>query len=58
MGVDRDDGDDRRARLEWMINEFEEARRRRLVKADDRVVESDADTDMKPAPAKPTTSHS
>jgi len=44
MTIDRDD---RQARLEWMIDEFQQARRRWLVKRDVRAVESqmDADTD-------------
>ena len=39
--------DDRQARLEWMIDEFQQARRRWLVKRDARAVEPqmDADTD-------------
>lgn len=32
MAIDRDDRDERQARIEWMMNEFEEARRRQLVK--------------------------
>jgi hypothetical protein len=37
------DGDDARRRLEWMIDEFQQARRRWLVKKD--VTEKEADTD-------------
>src|SRR6266576_2547212 len=37
------DGDDRQARLEWMIDEFQKARRRWLVKRDVRAVESQTD---------------
>jgi len=44
MTIDRDD---REARLEWMIDEFQQARRRWLVTRDVTAVESqkDADTD-------------
>ena len=37
------DPDDRQARLEWMIDEFQQARRRWLVKRDVRAVESQTD---------------
>lgn len=53
-----DDRDQQRARLAWMINEFEEARRRRLVKPGHGVVESGTQADTKEAPTKPSTSHS
>ena len=39
MAIDRDDREERQARLEWMINEFQEARRRRFVRTTNRVVE-------------------
>ena len=58
MDTDRDDRDQQRARREWMIKEFEEARRRRLVKPRGGVVESGTTTDTKDAPPKPITSHS
>ena len=50
MTIDRDD---RQARVEWMIDEFQQARRRWLVKRDVTTVESqmDADTDGPIAPS-------
>jgi hypothetical protein len=50
MTIDRDD---RQARLEWMIDEFQQARRRWLVTRDVPAVESqkDADTDGPIAPS-------
>jgi hypothetical protein len=42
MGIDRDDRDERQARLQRMIDEFEAARLRRLLKAR-----------LRPADAKP-----
>ena len=45
MGIDRDDREEPKARLEWMIREFQDARRRRLVKVSERAVESPTDTD-------------
>jgi hypothetical protein len=45
MGIDRDDREEPKARLEWMIREFQDARRRRLVKVSERAVESHTDTD-------------
>lgn len=33
MAIDRSDSEERQTRLQGMIDEFEEARRRRLVKA-------------------------
>ena len=44
MPIDCDDRDARQARLEWMRNEFQYARQRRLVKTDLRRVEVKADT--------------
>jgi vacuolar-type H+-ATPase subunit H len=40
MSIDRDDCDERQARLDRMINEFREAQSRRLMKANDEAVES------------------
>ena len=57
MDTDGDDPERQRARLAWMINEFEEARRRRLVKPGDGVVESGT-TAAKDAPVKPAAPHS
>ena len=45
MDIDRDDGDDPRARREWMIREFQEARRRRLVKPGGQAPHPPTDTD-------------
>jgi hypothetical protein len=39
MAIDRDDREERQARLDWMINEFQEARRKRFAKGTNRVVE-------------------
>ena len=65
MDTDAAAREEQRARLAWMINEFEEARRRRLVKPGGRlvkpgdgVVESGTEADTKEAPTKPSTSHS
>ena len=44
MSIDRDDSDERQAKLDWMINEFRAAQTRRLVKRNDNVVESKLDT--------------
>ena len=44
MSIDRDDCDERQAKLDWMINEFRTAQTRRLVKRNDTVVESKLDT--------------
>ena len=40
MGIERDDSDERQARLDWMIEEFRKAQARRLKKANDKAVES------------------
>ena len=40
MSIDREDCDERQARLDWMIDEFRKAQSRRLVKANDKAVES------------------
>jgi hypothetical protein len=45
MSIDRDDGAERQARLDRMINEFREAQSRRFGKRNDRVVESKPDAD-------------
>jgi deoxyribose-phosphate aldolase len=61
MDIDRDDREhdrEQRARLEWMIKEFEEARRRRLVKTSTGTVKSGATPGTKDPPKKPVTSHS
>jgi hypothetical protein len=47
MAIDRDDREERQARLDWMINEFQEARRRRLVKPSDGTVEPHTETETK-----------
>ena len=46
MSNDRDDCDERQAKLDWMINEFREAQARRS-KRNDKVVESQPDVDRK-----------
>lgn len=56
-GIDRDDRDERQARLELMIREFQDARRRRLVRIGERPVESHTETETKavltgPAPSR------
>jgi len=43
MTLDRDDGAERQARVDRMINEFREAQSRRLAKRTDEVVESSPD---------------
>ena len=58
MDIDGDDPDQHRARLAWMINEFEEARRRRLVKPGAAVVESDTTAGTTETPATPATPRS
>jgi hypothetical protein len=47
MAIDREDPEEQQARLNWMIDEFQEARRRRLVKVGDGDLESHTDTDVK-----------
>ncbi len=42
MSIERDD---RQARLEWMIDEFQQARRRRLITIEVTPVESRVETD-------------
>ena len=45
MAIDRDDRDERQARVEWMIREFQDAGRRRLVRVSERAVEPQLETD-------------
>ncbi len=52
MPIDCDDRDARQARLEWMRNEFQHARQRRLVKTDVRTVELDVKADTNGALAQ------
>ena len=52
MPIDCDDHDARQARLEWMRNEFQYARQRRLVKTDVRTVESEVKADTSGALAQ------
>ena len=49
MSIDRDDCDERQARLDWMIDEFRKAQSRRLMKANDKAVESQRESDKKAA---------
>ena len=53
MGSDRDNPEEDETRLEWMIREFQDARRRRLVKTSERAVESqtEAETTVLTIPA-------
>ena len=44
MSIDRDDCDERQARLDWMIDEFRKAQARRLLRANDKAVESQVAT--------------
>ena len=48
MSIERDD---RPTRLEWMIEEFQQARRRRLVTVEVTPVESRVETDRNEIPA-------
>ena len=52
MPIDCDDRDTGQARLEWMRNEFQHARKRRLVRTDVRTVESEAKADTSGALAQ------
>jgi hypothetical protein len=59
MGGDRDDREEREkaeTRLDWMIREFQDARRRRLVKTSERTAESPPETEttglIVPAPTR------
>jgi hypothetical protein len=54
MNIDREDCDERQTRLDWMIDEFRKAQTRRLVKANDRAVESQVASDEKTAATTPT----
>ena len=49
MSIVRDDRDERQTRLEWTIDEFKEAQRQRLVKANERAIESQVEADTKAA---------
>ena len=49
MVIDRDDSEERQARLDWMIDEFRKAQARRLKKATDKAVESQVASDGKAA---------
>jgi hypothetical protein len=49
MSIDREDCDERQARLNWMIDEFRKAQTRRLIKANDKAVESEVESDNKAA---------
>ena len=52
MSIECDDRDARQARLEWMRNQFQYARQRRLVKTDVRTVESEVKADTNGALAQ------
>jgi hypothetical protein len=43
MSIDRDDCEERQARIDWMIKEFREAQSRRFLKRNEHVVESQPD---------------
>ena len=49
MTIDRDNGAERQARLDWMIDEFRQAQLRRLAKVHDKAVDSQAESDRKAA---------
>jgi hypothetical protein len=49
MSIERDDG---QACLEWMIEEFQQARRRRLVTVEVTPVESRVETDRNEIPVR------
>jgi hypothetical protein len=54
MSIEREDGDERQARLDWMIEEFRKAQRRRRVKANDIAVEPPNESDSTaPVPGQP-----
>ena len=57
MDIDRDDGDERQARVDRMTNEFREAQARRLKKQTDKPVESKPDTTTKAPPTGSANSH-
>ena len=54
--IDREDYDERQARLDWMIDEFRTAQARRLKKANDASAESQEASDRKAAVSGPATS--
>jgi hypothetical protein len=56
MSIDRDDCDERQARLDWMIDEFRKAQARRLLRANDKAVESQVATNKKAAVTRSVTS--
>jgi hypothetical protein len=45
MSIDREDCDERQARLDWMMEEFRKAQSRRLARAYDKAVESQVESD-------------
>ena len=49
MSIDRDDCDERQMRLDRMIDEFRNAQTRRLMKANDKAVETQVEADRKAA---------
>jgi hypothetical protein len=49
MSIDREDGDERQERLDWMIDEFRKAQTRRLQEANDKAVKSQMASDRKAA---------
>ena len=46
MSIDREDGDERQARLDWMIEEFRKAQMRRQGKGNDRAVEPPSESEV------------
>ena len=48
MNIDRDDSEERQARIDWMISEFREAQARRYAKRRDRTVTSQPDATLQP----------
>jgi hypothetical protein len=55
MSIDREDCDERRERLDWMIDEFRKAQSRRRVKVNDKALESQLQPDRKTVVTGPAT---
>jgi hypothetical protein len=58
MGIDRDDGAERQARVDRMITEFRDAQSRRFGKQNDKAAESKPDANTSAPVSRSTTSHS
>lgn len=57
MSIDRKDGDERQARLDWMIDEFRKAQMRRLVKTKDKPAKPQGESDTKAAVTRSAAPH-